>query len=73
MSITPVNKMKWLIRRELWEHTGMLLWTPAIIGIVMTALAALMTAGAVAKLKMRTALIINGEEMSWSAVFNTRT
>lgn len=73
MSITPVNKMKWLIRRELWEHKGMLLWTPAIIGIVMTALAALMTAGAVAKLKMRTALIINGEEMSWSAVFNTRT
>ena len=73
MSITPVNKMKWLIRRELWEHKGMLLWTPAIIGIVMTALAALMTAGAVAKLKMRTALIINGEEMSWSAIFNTRT
>ncbi|QYG08495.1 hypothetical protein [Janthinobacterium sp. PAMC25594] len=73
MSITPVNKMKWLIRRELWEHKGMLLWTPAIIGIVMTLLAALMTAGAVAKLKMRTALIINGEEMSWSAVFNTRT
>lgn len=73
MSITPVNKMKWLIRRELWEHKAMLLWTPAIIGIVMTVLAALMTAGAVAKLKMRTALIINGEEMSWSAVFNTRT
>ena len=73
MSISPANKMQWLIRRELWEHKGMLLWTPALIGVVMTVLGALMAAATVAKTKMHTALIINGEEISWSTVFNTRT
>ena len=73
MSISPMKKMQWLIRRELWEHKGMLLWTPAAIGVVMTLLGALMTVGTIAKAKMRTALIVNGEEVSWSAVFNTRT
>ena len=73
MSISPANKMQWLLRRELWEHKGMLVWTPALIGIVMTVLGALMAAATVAKSKMHTALIVNGEEISWSTVFNTRT
>ncbi|OEZ70758.1 ABC-2 family transporter protein [Janthinobacterium sp. HH103] len=73
MSISPANKMQWLIRRELWEHKGMLVWTPALIGVVMTVLGALMTIATIAKTKMRTALIVNGEEVSWSTVFNTRT
>ena len=73
MSISPANKMQWLIRRELWEHKGMLVWTPALIGIAMTVLGALMTIATIAKTKMRTALIVNGEEVSWSTVFNTRT
>ncbi|UQV44713.1 hypothetical protein KIV45_23440 [Janthinobacterium lividum] len=73
MSISPANKMQWLIRRELWEHKGMLVWTPALIGVVMTVLGALMAAATVAKSKMHTALIVNGEEISWSTVFNTRT
>ncbi|MEG1056311.1 MAG: hypothetical protein RSF79_30240, partial [Janthinobacterium sp.] len=73
MSISPANKMQWLIRRELWEHKGMLVWTPAVIGVVMTVLGALMAAATVAKTKMHTALIVNGEEISWSTVFNTRT
>ena len=73
MSISPMNKMKWLIRRELWEHKGMLLWTPAIIGIAMTLLATLIMLATIARTKVRTALTINGEDISWSAVFNTRT
>jgi ABC-2 type transport system permease protein len=73
MSISPANKMQWLLRRELWEHKGMLLWTPALIGVVMTVLGALMAAATVARSKMHTALIVNGEEISWSTVFNTRT
>ncbi|MCC7683671.1 hypothetical protein [Janthinobacterium sp. FW305-128] len=73
MSISPANKMQWLIRRELWEHKGMLVWTPALIGVVMTVLGALVTIATIAKTKMRTALIVNGEEVSWSTVFNTRT
>lgn len=47
----------------------MLLWTPAIIGIVMTVLAALMTA-----MKSKdAALIINGEEMSCGRRLFVRT
>lgn len=73
MSISPANKLQWLLRRELWEHKGMLVWTPALIGIVMTVLGSLMAAATVARTKMHTALIVNGEEVSWSAIFNTRT
>ena len=73
MSISPANKLQWLLRRELWEHKGMLVWTPALIGIVMTVLGTLMAAATVARTKMHTALIVNGEEISWSTVFNTRT
>ena len=73
MSISPMNKIQWLIRRELWEHKGMLLWTPALIGVVMTLLGALMTLTGIASTKLRTALVVNGEEVSWSAIFNTRT
>ena len=64
MSISPVNKMKWLVRRELWEHKGMLLWTPAVIGIVLTVLGTLLTMSTIARTKTRTALTVNGEEVS---------
>ncbi|WP_436269817.1 hypothetical protein [Pseudoduganella sp. LjRoot289] len=33
--------MKWLIKRELWEHKGMIVWAPAVVA----ALVALMTLG----------------------------
>lgn len=71
MSTSPANKMRWLIRRELWEHKGMLLWTPVLIGIVMTVLGTLLTAATVANTKLKTALTVNGEPVSWSAIFNT--
>ena len=70
MSISPVRKMRWLIRRELWEHKGMLLWTPAVIGIVLTVLGTLLIMTTIARTKTRTALTVNGEEVSWSAIFN---
>ncbi|PLY43827.1 hypothetical protein CSZ94_07515 [Janthinobacterium sp. ROICE36] len=73
MSISPANKLQWLLRRELWEHKGILVWTPALIGVVMTVLGSLMAAATIARTKMHTALIVNGEEISWSTVFNTRT
>ncbi|OFJ47005.1 hypothetical protein BA896_018275 [Janthinobacterium lividum] len=73
MNISPANKLQWLLRRELWEHKGMLVWTPALIGVVMTVLGAVMAAATVAKTKMRTALVVNGEEISWSTIFNTRS
>ncbi|WP_426076146.1 hypothetical protein [Janthinobacterium sp. PSPC3-1] len=70
MSISPVDKMKWLVRRELWEHKGMLLWTPAVIGIVLTVLGTLLTMTTIARTKTRTALTVNGEDVPWSAIFN---
>jgi ABC-2 type transport system permease protein len=36
-----MNTMKWLIRRELWEHKGSLLWTPAAVATAIAAMAAL--------------------------------
>ena len=26
--------MKWLLKRELWEHKGGFVWTPAIVGAI---------------------------------------
>ncbi|TFW16713.1 hypothetical protein E4L98_22775 [Duganella callida] len=33
-----MRTMKWLIRREMWEHKGMLVWTPAVIAGLIFAL-----------------------------------
>jgi ABC-2 type transport system permease protein len=33
--MNPVNTMKWLIRRELWEHKGMLVRAPLILAAVL--------------------------------------
>lgn len=38
-----MNTMKWLVRRELWEHKGMLVWTPAVIAGLIAALALVAT------------------------------
>jgi ABC-2 type transport system permease protein len=35
-----MNKMKWLIRREMWEHKGVLVWVPAALAAVVAALVA---------------------------------
>lgn len=36
---TPTT-LKWLIRRELWEHRGSMLWAPVIVAVVLFALIA---------------------------------
>ena len=35
---TPVNTMKWLIRRELWEHKGAFFWAPLAVSVVLVLL-----------------------------------
>ena len=35
---TPVNTMKWLIRRELWEHKGAFFWAPLVVAVTLTLL-----------------------------------
>jgi ABC-2 type transport system permease protein len=32
-----MNTMKWLLKREFWEHKGAFFWAPAILGMVMVA------------------------------------
>jgi ABC-2 type transport system permease protein len=34
-----MKTMKWLIKREMWEHKGMLLWAPVVIATLIGALA----------------------------------
>ncbi len=36
-----MNIMKWLLRREFWEHKSALLWTPAVLGSIMLAIVVL--------------------------------
>ena len=31
-----MNTMKWLVKREFWEHKGGFFWTPAVVGTIMT-------------------------------------
>jgi ABC-2 type transport system permease protein len=41
-----MNTMKWLVKREFWEHKGGFYWTPAVIGAIMTFILALTVFGA---------------------------
>jgi ABC-2 type transport system permease protein len=36
-----MNTMKWLIRREMWEHKGMLVWAPTVVAGLIAAMASL--------------------------------
>ena len=31
----PTHKLKWLLKRELWEHRGGFIWAPLIAGIAL--------------------------------------
>ena len=37
---TPVNTMKWLLKREFWEHKGGFFWTPIVISAVIALITA---------------------------------
>lgn len=34
----PMNTMKWLIRRELWEHKGAFIWAPLLVAAILVLL-----------------------------------
>jgi ABC-2 type transport system permease protein len=60
-----VKKFGWLIRRELWEHKGMLLWTPLILagfmlGVTCLILLKVLTTGDVR-------MIVNGQHIHMHA------
>ncbi|MTW04580.1 hypothetical protein GM668_21135 [Duganella ginsengisoli] len=33
-----MTTMQWLLRREVWEHKGMVMWAPAVVALIITAL-----------------------------------
>lgn len=42
-----MNTMKWLLRREFWEHKGGFFWTPLVVSAIMTVVLAVSLATAV--------------------------
>jgi len=42
-----MNTMKWLLRREFWEHKGGFFWTPLVVSAIMTVVLAVSLAAAV--------------------------
>jgi ABC-2 type transport system permease protein len=58
-----MNTMKWLVKREFWEHKGGFFWTPAVVGsIIVLGTAATTVAGLV--LKTKHGMNINGEQVT---------
>lgn len=60
-----VSTMQWLIKRELWEHQGMLLRAPLVIAALMTLFVAIMLLSG-----HDMVLSINGQQTSLSAAIN---
>ena len=57
-----MNTMKWLVKREFWEHKGGFFWAPVVVGAIMTFfLAITLLAGVVMGTKH--GFHVNGEDM----------
>jgi ABC-2 type transport system permease protein len=56
-----MNTMKWLLRREFWEHKGALLWAPVIAAILIFTLFSLTAIGADPRQKLHDEM---GQQMS---------
>lgn len=57
-----MNTMKWLIKREFWEHKGGFLWAPVVVGAIMAAFVAATTF--IATLKGNFEMNINGQTIT---------
>ena len=58
-----MNTMKWLLRREFWEHKGGFFWTPLVVGSIIT-IGTLVSAGAGLALKSQHGMNINGQQVT---------
>ena len=61
-----MKTMTILLRREMWEHKGMLLWTPAVVAAVMTLFAAAMLAFGFSGNGLEASLTVNGQQSTLS-------
>ncbi len=55
--------MKWLLKREIWEHKGGFVWTPAIVGAII-ALGTLVSSVFALVFKTQHGININGEQVT---------
>lgn len=55
--------MKWLLKREIWEHKGGFVWTPAIVGAII-ALGTLVSSAVALIFKTQHGMQINGQQVT---------
>ncbi|WLI90702.1 ABC-2 transporter permease [Massilia sp. R2A-15] len=66
-----MNTMKWLLRREYWEHKGGFFWAPAIIAVVMLAvLGGTIAYGSLTHGLGTSTVIVNGHVVSQAHVIS---
>ena len=66
-----MNTMKWLLRREFWEHKGSMFWAPAIVGsLIVLFIASVMIYGAVLG-EFNGQLSVHGKTEQITAMFNS--
>jgi ABC-2 type transport system permease protein len=63
-----MKTMQWLVKREMWEHKGMLFWTPVVEGAVMALFAAAMLLFALTGNDLNATLTVNGRSGTVSHV-----
>ncbi|WP_426114673.1 hypothetical protein [Massilia sp. PWRC2] len=63
-----MNTLKWLLRREYWEHKGAFFWAPAVVALVMVAMVAATLVFGFMSPAMNAHVVINGNEFTRSAV-----
>jgi len=71
-----MNTMKWLLRREFWEHKGGFVWAPVIAALIMLVLVGGVLGYGVASGKMASDSItvrVNGEEVRHTSVSKVLT
>jgi ABC-2 type transport system permease protein len=61
--------MKWLLRREMWEHKGALLWAPVIVGGAMLAFIGSLLIYAGTQGKLNDKIMVNGNNVDAAAMF----
>lgn len=66
-----MKTMKWLLRREFWEHKGSFFWAPVVIAAVMLVIVGASLGYKVATSGFGDSLVVNGHEMSKAAMLNT--
>ena len=63
-----MNTMKWLLRREFWEHKGALMWAPVVVGTLMVLLISSIAALGISQGKLGDSVTVNGEHVSATAM-----